>query len=215
MIRYGQVVAVHPERRTVDLVDQESGWRLTEVRTLSANVSSDAGSWDLPEGHPPSNEAAAGGLTSATRQIVAAYIMGQSNRPVVIGFVQPDGGQMVFNEQNRQVHRHASGAYTTIAPDGSIEMFHPGGGYLRIGAGAHQDLAAVAADGNWTLPAGADPPQITLITQGFTVTATPSGGTTDVLVKTNGKMTIQSDGDLAINSGGAVTITGTTIDLNP
>jgi hypothetical protein len=98
-------------------------------------------------------------------------------RPIVVGFVLLDGSQMGLTEQNREVHLHPSGACTMIAPDGSIETFHPGGGYVRIGTGDHQDLATVAAGGTWNTPA-APAPQITVATSGFKAIIAPGGQVT-------------------------------------
>ena len=235
MIRFAQVVAVHSARRTLDIAFSDTGEPVAEVSVLSATVSSDAGVWDIPDVAKPSTEASAGGVGGGGRVIIAAVDFTSDGRPVVVGFARAYGSQMVFSEPNREVRRHPSGAYTTIAPDGSIEHYHPGGAYLRIGAGGHQDLAPVAGGGNWSIPA-ADPPQITLVTAGFTLTVTPGGETTvtsegAATLNWAGNVTLQAGGDLNLVAGGAlnlssksetswtspgpVTIRGSTIDLNP
>src|SRR6201999_3246154 len=145
--------AVHPERRTVDIAFADTG---------------------LPVG-APTTDAGAGGYAPGRRLIACVdFVYG---RPIVVGFVLLDGSQMGLTDQNREVHLHPSGACTMIAPDGSIETFHPGGGYVRIGTGDHQDLATVAAGGTWNTPA-APAPQITVATSGFKAIIAPGGQVT-------------------------------------
>lgn len=206
MIRFAQVTAVHPERRTVDLVFMDDGWRCAEVYVLPGAVSSDSGLWDVPDVPKPQSEAQAGGLNATGRNIVAACAMAYG-RPVVMGFLDPAGSMMRFKQQNREVHRHVSGAYTTVAPDGSIEVFHPAGAYLRIGVGEHEDLAPLAADGNWTIPPGAPPAQITLVTSGFKATVMPGGNTE---IDTNGTVTVKAQGAVLVQAPSVTLDTPTT-----
>jgi hypothetical protein len=211
MIRYAQIIAVHPERRTVDVAMSDTGERIGEVDVLSGSVSSDAGEWDIPDVTRPSTEAAAGGLAGGGRVVMACIDFTSSGRAVVIGFTHPAGGQMNFKQANRKISRHPSGAYTTIAPDGSIEHYHPSGAYLRIGTGAHEDLTPISADGNWTIPSGAPASQITLVTSGFTLTVEPGGKTTltsqgDATLNYQGNVTVQAGGNLSLIAGGDLTL---------
>lgn len=201
MIRFAQVIAVHPERRTVDLVFLDTRLSVAEVQVLSGSISSDSGSWDLPDVELPPSQIAAGGLQTPGRALLAAAER-SGNRWVVLGFMQPTSGQVAFKQANREVHRHPSGAYTTIAPDGSIEMWHPAGAYLRIGTGAHEDVAPLAAGTPWTVPVGAPPAQITLATSGFTLTVDPGGTTTLV---SQGDGSLQFAGTVDVQSGQAMT----------
>ncbi len=175
-LRSAKVVRVNHARRTVDLVFNDNGARVADVQVVG-NASSDSGSWSVPDVPMPASEAGPDRLSNTGRNLVASVAM-MNGRPLVTGFLHPLDTQVSFNEPNREVHRHPSGAYSTVAPDGSIEAFHPSGAYLRIGTGDHQDLATVSADGNWSTPAGAAPAQITLATAGFTLTILPNGATT-------------------------------------
>ncbi len=176
MLRTAKVVAVHARRRTVDLVMNDNGARVADVQVISSHASSDSGGWDIPAVPLPGSEANPDTLAANGRNMVATVGM-IGGRHVVTGFLPTQGTEMAFTEDNRAVHRHPSGAYVTTAPDGSMELFHPSGAFLRIGTGGHQDLAEVSADGNWSIPAGAAPPQITLETAGFTLTILPNGAT--------------------------------------
>ncbi|MBI1207455.1 MAG: hypothetical protein GC191_09240 [Azospirillum sp.] len=127
-------------------------------------------------------------------------------RPIVIGFLRANDSQMAFNQADRTVWRHASGTYATAAPDGSLEIHHPGGAYFRIGSGdGHEDLAPISADGNWSLPE-ASGATIVLETKakddngnakGFKLVITPSG---DATVTTDGKVTMTAEDDVRIES---------------
>ncbi|WP_109120026.1 hypothetical protein [Azospirillum sp. TSO22-1] len=205
-LRIAQVVAVHPSRRRVDLVFLDDGYRAANVLVATGGASSDAGSWNVPNVPRPASEAEAGGYNHSGRTMLAlvGFVDGG---PVVVGWVPPLSGEMEFTEQNREVHRHPSGTWWTIAPDGSVEVHHNGGAYLRIGSGDHEDLGGVAA-GGWSPPGGA-PARITLHTDGFTLTVLPGGTVTmeadaSVTVKTP-SVTIDSPQSLFT---GAVTVQG-------
>lgn len=176
-LRMAKVVAVHPQRRTVDLVFLDNAQRVANVQVMTPDASTDSGSWSVPDVPRPRAEGTADTLDPTGRNLIAVCAF-MGRRPIVQGFLHPARAQVAFKEQNRQVHRHPSGAYTTIAPDGSIEVVHPSGAYLRIGTGGHQDLGPLAADGNWVIPGGAAPAQVTLATAGFTLTILPNGSTT-------------------------------------
>lgn len=175
-IRFARVVATHPSRRTVDLVFLDTGYRCGDVPVLASVLGTDCGVWSVPDAPKPATESEAGGIAPTGRTVLAACGFVQ-DRPIVLGFVQPDGGQMAFDEQNRTVYRHPSGSYVTVAPDGSIEAYHSGGGYVRIGSGDHEDLGGKAADGNWSLP-GNNAPTITVATAGVKATIRPDGTAT-------------------------------------
>lgn len=204
MIRFAQVVAVHPERRTVDIAFCDTGQPVGEVPVLSGSISSDSGVWDIPDAAKPASNTQAGGLANGARRQVAAVARGPGRVPLVVGFLHPDDGQMAFSQANRSVQRHPSGAYATVAPDGSIEAWHPSGAYLRIGTGAHEDLAPLAAGAPWVVPPGAPPAQITLATSGFTLTVDPGGNTTLV---SQGNGSLQFAGTVGVQSGGTMTFT--------
>ena len=171
MIRRGQVVAVHPESRTVDLVMLDDGQRMARVEVMAG--ASDCGVWDVPSVKPPANEAAAGGMATSGRTLHAVLAPDGRGSGVVLGFVAPMGG-LAVKEQDRYLYRHPSGAAFTIAPDGSIEVIHPSGSYFRMGTGDHQDLAGVVTS---ALPAAGGPvPQITMGTpDGVKLTVKPGG----------------------------------------
>lgn len=194
------VVRVHPSRRTADLVDTSSGARTADVPILG-NVSSNAGSWAVPRADAPSSERQAGGL-GAGRNLMA--VVGRVHgRAVVLGFFSPSGGWSVA-EDDREVHVHPSGAYTTIAPDGSIETYHPSGACFRIGTGGHAAVPGVPA------PGGGAAPTITLASPNFSLVIAPDGtvtmnSPTTITLAAAESMTVNTP-DLTLNA--AVTING-------
>lgn len=218
-MRLALVVAVHPNR-TVDLVFQDTGLRIAGAHVLSSLVTSDSGVWDIPSVPRPTSERLAGELPTTGRQLIAAVDM-CSGRWVVTGFLHPLGGQLAFTQPDRRVDRHSSGAYSTVAPDGSLELWHPSGSFVRIGTGAaHESLASISHDNAWREVSNAPTPTISVHTAKFDLTIDPSGNLT---VHTQGNGAIAVDGTLAVSSKGAmtihsdadVTITGAHINLNP
>ena len=217
-MRIALVVAVHPNR-TVDLVFQDTGLRIAGAHILSSLVASDAGVWDIPSVPKPTSEKLAGELPTTGRQLVAAVDM-CAGRWVVLGFLHPLGGQMAFSQPDRHVERHSSGAYSTTAPDGSFEYWHPSGAYVRVGTGAaHEPLAPHSLDNTWKEIATAPAPTISLHTAKYDLTIDPDGnvnlhafGTGQLAF--DGTLAITSKGAMTIHSDSTVTITGTQINLN-
>lgn len=196
MIRMAVVVAIHPERRTLDLVFTDTGLRVPEVSCPSGMVSSDSGIWDVPSVKKPKDEAQAGSLPQDGRQLVAITAEAYG-RPVILGFLHPLGGQMAFTQDDRQVHRHSSGTYSTIAPDGSIESWHPSGAYVRLGKGSHEPLAQFSANKNWEEVSDADKPTLTVIIPGSSSTDSPAFSMT---VAPDGTLTVSSQKSAALSA---------------
>lgn len=193
MIRFAQVIAVHPSRRSVALVMLDDGSRYAEARVLDT-AASDSGFWAVPSVALPRRETEAGGISPNGRTLNAAVAL-CDGRAVVIGFISPLNG-MAVTEQDRAVYRHPSGAYMTIGPDGSMEAFHPSGTYFRIGEGEHAAVPGLAA-----VPPGAAPAQVTLQTADVKLTVKPGG---EVELTTSGmlKMSYASaelTGDIALS----------------
>lgn len=210
-LRLAQVTGVHPERRTLELTYLDDGARVAEAQVASGVVGSDGGTWAVPDVPRPGNERQAGGINPSGRTLLAV-VAAIHGRPIVMGFIAPLGSQMAFTEQNRAMYRHPSGAYATIAPDGSIEVRHSAGAHLRIGTGGSE----VVPGANGWPAGGASPPQITLTTSGFTLTVQPGGETTlttdgNATITTphlqiNGNVDIAGNLGVAAAGGGAATI---------
>ncbi|MGI4946778.1 MAG: hypothetical protein ACRYHQ_40510, partial [Janthinobacterium lividum] len=207
MLRTAIVVATHPERRQVDLCFTDNGWQYAGAQ-VCGHVSSDGGDWHVPSVPKPSTEQSASSLNTSGRNLVAVCGF-VGSKPIVLSFIQPEGGQLQFTQQDRAVARHSSGAYTTTAPDGSMEWFHPSGAFVRMGTGvAHEDLTPLSADKNWSIPAGAAVPSFAINTGKAVVTIDPSGNvvvnTSGTLTATYGSMTL--NGNVQLN--GTLTATG-------
>jgi phage baseplate assembly protein gpV len=207
MIRFAQVVAVNPRTHRLDLVDVDTQQPIGGALFLSADGSTDGGSWNIPSVPKPSSAGSAGGINQTGRTIIAAYQWGAAGRAVVLGFARASGSQLVFEQDDRTITRHAaSGTYTTVAPDGSYEVWHPSGTFFRIGTGGHEDLAPLAADQNWTVPDGAKEPTVTLSTPNASITIAPGGNATMTFASLKITSPVEIDGALTVKS--TVTATG-------
>jgi hypothetical protein len=171
-LRKARVVAVHPSSGTCDLVFMDNGQRFTNVEVQGAS-STDGCSWRTPNVPLPSSDASAAGVEGNMSNLVA-YCGFVHGMPVILGFSRPSTG-IAVQEQNRWLDAHdASGAYQTFAPDGSFEVYIPGGGYLRIGTGAHQNLAPLLSAGALN-DAGPAAITVTLATANGTLTCDHTG----------------------------------------
>lgn len=177
-MRLAQVVAVHPGRRTVDLVFTDTGQRAADVPVMAGITATDSGGWMVPDvPRPTSEQDAAGGNPTGRRMLaLCGDIYG---RPVVVSIVSPGVSGTQPTEQNRAIYQHPSGSYATIAPDGTIEVKHSSGSHLRIGTGA---TAAVPGASN---PSGGSAPTVTLKT-----------GNVELMIAPDGKVTLTASNDM-------------------
>ena len=177
--RYGIVTAVDPASITCDLVMTDNGQPMKAVPIATGDLSTNGGTVSLPSVPLPASANDVGKLAQGKNQLVAHCAFDRHGFPSIYGFSHPAGGQMGFKQADRTVHRHAkTGTYWTIAPDGSLEMWHASGAYLRIGTGGHEDLAPLAADGNWKVPATLPTPTFTLQVGGASIGISPGGAVT-------------------------------------
>lgn len=196
MIRYARVVAVHPRRQAVDVVFTDNGARALNVSVMSGNISSDSGSWRVPNVPRPATEDGASAIDGSSRNLLAVVDVNDC-QAVVLGFVRHQHVTWLPTEQNRWLDRHPSGTYTTVAPDGSVEIFHASGAYLRIGTGEHADVPGAPAS------PGAPAPTVTCSANGATFKIDTSG---NISATTSGAVTVSGEKGVAIESGANLTL---------
>lgn len=199
-MRPAKVMAAHPEAYAVDLLFLDTGQRAPMVQVLSMAAGSNFGWADLPQ--PTQTDAAYDPKATNDRDVYA--ICGDvGGQPVVIGFLFPQVCQMLFADANRRIDRHASDVYTSIDGEGNVEVYHPSGTYLRIGAtSAHEDLTGVDYDKKW---------EITKNT-GAAVhvhLAVANAGTTvaSIDIDPSGNIVEQNDGNVTATIGGNANVT--------
>ncbi|CAH2606342.1 conserved protein of unknown function (plasmid) [Rhodovastum atsumiense] len=212
-LRFAQVVAVWPQRRCVEIVYCDDGWRENNVPVLNWFVSSDTGAWSMHNLPRPPSELEAGGLhPNDEERTTLAMVAKVEGRSVVIGFIPHPLSQIMFTEDQQDrdlLWRHPSGTLQQIAPDGSYEFHHTGGAYVRIGfdsesgpADEHEDLTPYGANENWELPKN-DPPTITIVTETFKARIRPGG---DTLIESGGNLEIYYTGNGTVKLGGNATV---------
>lgn len=151
MFELGQVVGIHPEANSVDLVLIKGGVRLTGVQVMSGAASGNTGMTDLamPDLAGTSDPFESGWSNTRDMIAIVGYV---GHVPLVFGFLFPQVSQMLFADRERMVYRHASDVYVTIDKDGNTEISHPGGAYFRIGTSSdHEDLTGKDFDKKWKI----------------------------------------------------------------
>lgn len=211
MIRKGIVVGVHPSRRTVDLVDMQTGRPVAEVQVLAHQLASDGGEWSVPSVTPPPNQQSWTSFPPGGRRMIAAYAMGDDGRPVIFGFHQPSAGEVVVTDQDRYLWRK-NGVVETVDAAGNYQFQTASGITLRFGSATVENVSDVAANGNWNVQAGA-PATFTVQGPGWSLVVDDSGNPT---VTTTGNVTvncqdakIQASGDASILASGSVVLGAT------
>lgn len=208
-MRYGIVVATHPEDHSVDLVMTDDFSRLAGVQVLSSNGNGSYGANDLysPEERTGNDK---WDVTKITTDNPVAAVDFSGHMPVVVGFRYPQVGQMTFKEKNLRVNRHPSDVYSTLNAAGDFEMRFPNGTFFRIGATPdHVDLGGQDVDGKWAIGKNTGAASHLRLVLG-------NGGTTkaDLHIDPSGNVTgtFQGTGDLTFI--GDVTVNAPNVTVN-
>ena len=193
-LRMARVTRVHPKAHAVDLVMLDGGLqRHPMVKVLCDMAGAAFGRFDLPE---PGDPGEPYGITETDRDVYAAVGTLGGRLPVVVGFVPPEVCQLMFDEKNRRVDRHASDVYFTITDSGDSEFYHPSGTYLRIAESAdHEDLTGKDFDKQWKIERNtARAPHVKLVVR--------SGGATKATVHITpaGAVTVESVGNASLKA---------------
>lgn len=213
-IRFAQVVRVYPKFRTCEIAFADEGWRTQNVPILSDYASSNSGGWSMHNmPRPPSEQDAGGYHPDPNARTVLAVVAMVDDRPFVIGFLPHAMTQMAFvqSEQNRDIWRHPSGTIGTINRNGSFELQHTGGAFIRVAAQVdsptlpdnHEDLTPRAWNLNWALPEN-EPPTITISVgnksgEAFKLRVRPNG---DTDIMSSGNLNVRYQGNAHIDVGG-------------
>lgn len=211
-LRKGIVVDTHPEDHSVDLVLCDDGARLTGVPVLAQSASARSGGVDMPE---VPKKADKWDITKRDGQDMEAYVgyMGAGN-PVVVGFVYPQVSQMTFEDKKRRFNRHQSDVYTTVTGTGDVELYHPSGVYIRIAEDPkHENLEGKNFDKSLALDRNTDKKLYVrvYIPDSGMFQMDPNG---NALLRMMGKINIEADGAIRIDSKTSITMTAPRIDLN-
>ena len=147
MLQMARVVKARPEANAVDIVMMQDRRPFPAVPILSSFAGGDFGFSGMPDPTETGYEA------KGTRQRdIFAAVAFLDNRPVVVGFIYPQVGQMQFEDVGRTVFRHPSDVYVSIDDEGNFELAHPSGAFVRIGTSAeHEDLTGKDYDGRWKI----------------------------------------------------------------
>ena len=203
--RLVRITAVHPEAHAVDCIEIETGTPVPGAVVVTSAVTGNTGLADL----------AAPGLDRNVFGLLEVV----GGLPLITGFLPPRVSQMLFDELERRVDRHASDVYSTIDADGNLEVCHPSGTYYRIAVTpGHEDLTGQNHDQNWSIDRNVDKSvhvQLQVANQANGVVATfsiaPDG---QVTMDTRGSMSIHADGAVTIDSGTSIALTAPRIDFN-
>lgn len=198
-----RVIAVHYEAYAVDVEYIRDRAIAERVPVMVGTASSNTGLTDLP--------------TPAARDMTAVVDL-VDGVPVVIGFLHQRTSQMLFDDPERRVSRHASDVYSSIDADGNVEFYHPSGTFVRVGVSPdHEDLVNANHDQNWAITRNTDKAVYTNmeIRNGGSLRATfridPEG---NVTLSTAGTISMHADGDISIDSGTHIVLTAPRIDMN-
>ena len=184
MLEIARVVAIHPEDHSIDAIILRTNQRVVGVPVMAPGASSRTGQSNLPPVTAPSGDARWN--VPAAGDIDALAVLAQSGHGnwIGVGFLFPQVNGVLSRERGRQVTRHASGAWSMIAPDGTVTLGHPSGATVSMGPTmAAPNPNGGDVDGRWAPGANAGAPA------GIRVSM-PSG--TVIEVGTDGKTTIKA-----------------------
>lgn len=194
-MKRGYVVAVHPEDHSVD-VALSNGQRLTGVQVLShIGASEKTGTFNMPT--VPETDGDKWDVSEKKHDKYQIAIVDYvDDMPVVVGFLYPQISQMTFPDKDLFFFRHQSDTTVSIEADGSIQISHPGGTYLRIGDSPEpKEHEGTNADESLERTENVDLPTTVRI-------GVRDGG--DHMVK----LTMQPDGKVELLAGDDITVIG-------
>lgn len=216
-IRYGVVVATHPEDHSVDLVMTDDYSRLSGVQVLTSNGNGSYGRNDLYAPEEKSGDAKWDLSKVGPTNPVAAVAFGLG-MAVVVGFKYPQVNQMTFGEKNLRVDRHSSEVYSTLNEAGDFEMAWPNGTFFRVGASPdHVDLNGKGTDSKWSTAKNTGAAmhlRLVLGASKLDLHVDPAG---NVVLSHEGNLTINTKGNAEVNVQGKadVNVTGNTTLTTP
>jgi hypothetical protein len=197
-IRYGVVVATHPEDHSVDLVMTDDYSRLAGVQVLTSNGNGAYGRNDLYAPDEKSDDAKWDLSKVGPKNPIAAVAFGLG-MAVVIGFRFPQVNGLTFNEKNLRVDRHSSEVYSTLNDAGDYEMAWPNGTFVRVGASPdHVDLNGKGTDSKWATDKNTGAQMHLRLVLG--------AGKLDFHVDPDGNVVMTHDGDLTLHTKGKATV---------
>ena len=197
MLTLAQVVDIHFDSHSVDLVMQEGGRRMCGVPVMTGVGGTNFGFNDLAIPTNTGYEA-----ENSKQRDIYAVVGFINDHPMVLGFMFPQVCQMLFEDKERMVYRHASDAYVTIDKDANLEVFHPSGTYLRIGeSSAHEDLTAKDFDKVWKIERNTS-------RSGDVHIEVESGGShkSSFNMSKSGDVTIHATGNITFEAGGKISL---------
>lgn len=199
MLEMAQVVDVHPESNSVDVVMMRTGRRIPGCQVLSPSAGSTFGfsGLTMPEIVGEKYEAIRSG-----KQDIYALVAIIGFEPIVLGFMYPQVSQMLFEERDKAIDRHVSDVYKTINKDGDVEFYHPSGSFIRIAVDAeHEDLTGKDYDKKWAIDKNTDK-----LVDFKVHIANSNGVQSSVLMTKDGRLVIETVADITINGGANVTV---------
>lgn len=225
MLDLGRVVATHGNSHSVDLLMMRDGRRLTGVQVMSGAASTNTGFNDIPSPDLNNQQNPFESEMSGTRDLLAVVAFYQ-RIPVVIGFLFPQVSQLLFDDAERMVYRHASDVYITIDKDGNTEVAHPSGTFFKIGSNPeHTDLTGKDFDKKWVIKrnkskavhaslvvksGGAEKARFSMDPGGNALLKTVANVTAEV----GGNLSATVSGTTSVDSSGVMELTAPTITLN-
>lgn len=213
-IRLAKVVHVHPSGYSVDLMFYDDNSRASNVQCMApCGATTNTGMVDLPKPDPVPEDWSLENSNTRDMIAVVAFFRGQA---LVLGFLYPQVCQMLFDEHNRMVYRHASDVYTTIDGTGNLDVVHPSGTFVRIGTEtSEKKMAGADFDGKWNIPQG-NPVNvhIEVVAGGAVQSQITLKDNGEVLVDARNSMNVNSDvkakikaeGDIYVETGGDATV---------
>jgi hypothetical protein len=154
VLRLAEVLSFNAMANSVDLLFLDDRSRVSDVSVLSGSASPRSGWVDYPEREPwPEN--APRDPTNTEIMYCLAAVAFAGGRPMVVGFIFPPVTEMAFDPKqhpNLTIYRHPSDTHVIFQNDGSVEVVHPGGAYIKIGTDPERtDLEGEDWDRKWLL----------------------------------------------------------------
>jgi hypothetical protein len=139
-IYFAKVIRFYPSSNTVDVVTIDNNISLTSCNIVcSMPAGFSYGTRYFPT-HDDENSEVEYVNSSGDIYCVATFLDGDFNNAAVLGFIFPLQTTLSISEYGLYIFRHESDVMWMVRGDGTVQMYHPSGGVIKIGEDDSNEL---------------------------------------------------------------------------
>lgn len=211
VMRLARVAEVHQEHHAVDLVFLDDFSQVAGVQVMTPYASTNHGTVNLPQVTVKEDKWSVEQSDDPNDTEMLAVVAMIGTRPIVMGFLYPQIGQMNFEQSkypNMMIERHLSGFLRITTNTGGTIFRHPSGSIIAIGGASVPENDDI--DENFNLERTSAVP--------ITITVPVGGGgqtAASIVLEPDGTIEIYALKSISIIADESILMKAPRIDINP